>query len=50
MINATKDDTGNYSCIATNHITNERKQAPNIIHLLVHEKTLRNEKSRYDFT
>ena len=46
MINATKDDTGNYSCIATNHITNERKEAPNIIRLLVHEKTLRNEKSR----
>ncbi len=43
--NVTRSMSGNYSCIASNHITSERKHSPNLIHLSVDEVT-KNEKSR----
>lgn len=37
--------SGNYSCIASNHITDERRIAPNVATLIITDKS-RNEKSR----
>ena len=45
LINATKNVAGNYSCVATNHITDQRRTSPNVVQLLVHEP-IRNAKSR----
>ena len=45
LINATKNEAGNYSCVATNHITDQRRTSPNVVQLLVHEPS-RNAKSR----
>ena len=45
LINATKNVAGNYSCVATNHITDQRRTSPNVVQLLVHEPS-RNAKSR----
>ena len=43
--NVTLNSSGNYSCIASNHITDERQISPNSIILRVHPVT-KNEKSR----
>ena len=43
--NVTQSFSGNYTCIASNHITNDRKTSPNIINLSV-LPVARNEKSR----
>ena len=45
VTNATESDSGNYTCVATNHITDERKKAAHVITLLVHNVT-KNDNSR----
>ena len=45
LTNVTTDLSGNYSCEVTNHITNQRKSAPNKIVLTIKPAT-KNEKSR----
>jgi len=45
LTNVTTDLSGNYSCEVTNHITNQRKSAPNKIILTIKPAT-KNEKSR----
>ena len=45
LTNVTTDMSGNYSCVVSNHITNQRKSSPNKMVLRV-RAAIKNEKSR----